>query len=92
VKFRMTGTQPGRGEEEDREGLDIISSERNTIQTAEIIVDTVIAAIGREPATKRLGLENIGIKVSPSGKILTDLFDKTNVDNIYAIGDAVEGN
>ena len=72
--------------------MDNISSENNTFQTSEISVDTVIAAIGREPATNRLGFENVGIKVSLSGKILTDLFDKTNVDNIYAIGDAVEGN
>lgn len=94
MKFIKAGTQPAEGKEEKEEGkeeLNIFASERNIIHTDEIICDTVISAIGRKPATDRLGLENVGIKVSPSGKILTDLLDKTNVDNIYAIGDATEG-
>lgn len=53
--------------------------------------DTVMLAIGRDPNTKKLGLENVGIKLTASGKIAADLLDRTTVENIYAIGDAVEG-
>lgn len=48
-------------------------------------------AIGRIPNTKKLGLENVGIPVTKSGKIQSDDLDRTTVENIYAIGDAVEG-
>lgn len=53
--------------------------------------NTVMLAIGRDPNTKRLGLENVGIPLTASGKIGADLLDRTNVENIFAIGDAVEG-
>ena len=53
--------------------------------------DTVILAIGRIPETRFIGLDNIGVKLSKTGKILVDLSEKTNIDNIYAIGDCAEG-
>ncbi|KAL4506638.1 hypothetical protein ABPG72_000209 [Tetrahymena utriculariae] len=55
------------------------------------VFDTVLLAIGRIPNTKKLGLENVGIPVTKSGKIQSDDLDRTNVDNIFAIGDAVDG-
>lgn len=48
-------------------------------------------AIGRTPDTKYLGLENVGVKVSASGKIVANDSDQTAVPNIYAVGDCVEG-
>jgi len=53
--------------------------------------DTCLLAIGRTADTKNLGLEHIGIKTSKSEKIITDDYEKSNVDNIYAIGDCAEG-
>lgn len=53
--------------------------------------DTVLLAIGRVPNTKKLGLENVGIPVNENGKIVSDNLDRTNVENIFAIGDVVEG-
>lgn len=53
--------------------------------------DTVMLAIGRYPDTKNLGLEDLGIKVNEkNNKIIADDNDKTNIDNIYAIGDCVD--
>lgn len=55
--------------------------------------DTVLFATGRQPATKHVGLEQAGVVYnSTTGKVVTDLTsDATNVRNIFAIGDIVEG-
>jgi glutathione reductase (NADPH) len=50
--------------------------------------DTLIWAIGREPATADLNLEAAGVKVDENGFIPTDEFQNTNVPGIYAVGDA----
>ncbi len=53
--------------------------------------DTVLLAIGRTPETKAMGLESLGVKISKSGKIIVDEFEKSSVENIYSIGDCAEG-
>ncbi|KAI3317525.1 putative glutathione protein [Xylariaceae sp. AK1471] len=50
-------------------------------------VDHLIWAIGRVPETDKLGLENAGVKVDEKGHIVTDAFQNTSVDNIFALGD-----
>lgn len=55
--------------------------------------DTVLFATGRQPSTRHVGLEKAGITYNrATGKVVTDLAsDATNVPNIFAIGDIVEG-
>ncbi|MBW5289501.1 MAG: Glutathione reductase [Candidatus Ruthia sp. Apha_13_S6] len=50
--------------------------------------DQIIWAVGRDPMTQHLGLENTGVKSDQHGFIPTDKFQVTNVDNIFALGDA----
>jgi len=50
-------------------------------------VDTLVWAIGREPATDNINLESTGIKLDKRGFIPTDKYQNTNVDGIYAVGD-----
>ncbi|MES2677332.1 MAG: dihydrolipoyl dehydrogenase [Pseudomonadota bacterium] len=52
--------------------------------------DVVLVAIGRKPNTANLGLENVGIKTNARGFIENHHL-KTNVDNIYVIGDCTAG-
>lgn len=52
--------------------------------------DVVLWATGRTPATKGLNLESAGIQVRPTGHIVVDAFQNTNVPGIYALGDAAE--
>ena len=52
--------------------------------------DIVLAAIGRRPFTKNLGLESIGVRTDAKGFITTDHF-QTNIANVYAIGDCTPG-
>lgn len=57
----------------------------------EIIVgDQVMLAIGRIPNTENLGLEAVGVETGVKGEILVDAYSRTNVDNIWAIGDVTD--
>ncbi|NLL62944.1 MAG: dihydrolipoyl dehydrogenase [Ruminococcaceae bacterium] len=55
----------------------------------ELSAEYVLVAVGRAPFTKGLNLEKIGVKVCEQGKVLVDEYMKTNIDNVFAIGDVV---
>jgi len=50
-------------------------------------VDQVMYATGRVPNVRGLGLRNIGVDVQPDGRVVVDEFSRTNVENIFAVGD-----
>jgi len=50
-------------------------------------VETLVWAIGREPATDNINIESTGVALDKRGFIPTDKFQNTNVDGIYAVGD-----
>jgi glutathione reductase (NADPH) len=50
-------------------------------------VEKVIWAIGREPATDNINLESAGVELDDRGYIVTDKYQNTNVNGIYAVGD-----
>ena len=54
-------------------------------------VETLIWAIGREPATDVINLDVTGVETNARGYIKVDKFQNTNVPNIYAVGDIIEG-
>ncbi len=56
-----------------------------------IDADTVLVATGRKPFTDGLGLEALGVEISPRGQIKTDNQWRTTVPGIYAIGDTIDG-
>jgi glutathione reductase (NADPH) len=49
--------------------------------------DAILWAVGRAPATDRLGLENAGVQRDAQGFVPVDDWQNTNVDNIHAVGD-----
>ena len=51
--------------------------------------DKVLLAVGRRPNGHHLGLENTGVVVDERGFIPVDKQQRTNIKNIYAIGDVV---
>jgi glutathione reductase (NADPH) len=53
----------------------------------DIEVDLAMAAIGRDPNSRDIGLEGAGVKLDARGFIPVDEFSRTNVDHIYAVGD-----
>lgn len=57
----------------------------------ETTVDTLVWAIGREPTTDKINLAAAGVATNERGFIKVDKFQNTNVSNIYAVGDIIEG-
>ncbi|MBN6186251.1 dihydrolipoyl dehydrogenase [Aneurinibacillus sp. BA2021] len=53
--------------------------------------DYCLVTVGRRPNTDELGLEAIDMKLTDRGLIQIDKQCKTNIPNVYAIGDIVEG-
>lgn len=51
--------------------------------------DALLVSVGRRPFTSNLGLDNAGVKMNERGFVMIDDHFKTNVDNIFAIGDVV---
>lgn len=50
-------------------------------------VDCVLWAIGRSPEVEDLGLDRAGVKQNDEAQIVADDFQRTNVANIFALGD-----
>ena len=53
--------------------------------------DVVLISVGRKPNTNKLNLEGIGVELDKKKRIKTDKSFQTNVENVYAIGDVIEG-
>ncbi|MGB4497669.1 MAG: dihydrolipoyl dehydrogenase [Methylococcaceae bacterium] len=53
------------------------------------LFDAVLVAVGRRPNGKKIGAENAGVAVDDYGFIAVDKQQRTNVSNIFAIGDIV---
>lgn len=61
-------------------------------EKASDVFDTVLFATGRKSNIADLDLDNAGVKISPkSYQIPVDDEERTNVDNIFAVGDVIEG-
>ncbi|MDP9791822.1 dihydrolipoamide dehydrogenase [Catenuloplanes nepalensis] len=67
------------------------SGVRATIQGGEVVeAELLLVAVGRGPRTQGLGYEEQGIKME-RGFVLTDERLRTNVPNVFAVGDIVPG-
>ena len=53
--------------------------------------DVVLISVGRKPYTKNLNLEKVGIELDEKKRIKVSKNYQTNIKNIYAIGDVIEG-
>jgi dihydrolipoyl dehydrogenase len=56
-----------------------------------ISCDVALMSIGRRPYTNGVGLTAAGVKLDNRGRVITDEHYRTNVAEIYAIGDVREG-
>jgi dihydrolipoamide dehydrogenase len=78
-----------KGVEESETGVTVTYEVKGEEQKVE--ADYVFVMVGRKPNTDELGLEQVGIEMTDRGVIKIDKQCRTNVSNIYAIGDIVEG-
>ncbi len=53
--------------------------------------DVVLISVGRKPNTSGLHLEKIGIELDEKKRVKTNKSFRTNLDNVYAIGDVITG-
>jgi dihydrolipoamide dehydrogenase len=53
--------------------------------------DVVLISVGRKPNTQGLNLETIGVQLDDKKRVKVDHAYKTNVQDIYAIGDVIAG-
>jgi len=55
----------------------------------EVAADVLLVAVGRGPVTEGAGLDAAGVEVSDRGFVVVDEYCRTNVDNIWALGDVI---
>src|SRR5690606_20491546 len=78
-----------KGVEETENGVTVKYEAGGEEKTVE--ADYVLVTVGRRPNTDEMGLEEVGVKMSERGLIEVDKQCRTNISNIYAIGDVVAG-
>ena len=71
------------------QGVIIETSNKNSKNKIE--ADVVLISVGRKPYTDKLNLEKIGVNLDKKGKIKVNKNFETNVKNVYAIGDVIDG-
>jgi dihydrolipoamide dehydrogenase len=74
----------------------IINYESNSIiakldNGEKISAEKMLVSIGRQPNSKGLGLEDVGVTLDPKGSIIVNDNMETNIEGIYAIGDVIGG-
>ncbi|UCD16841.1 MAG: dihydrolipoyl dehydrogenase [Candidatus Zixiibacteriota bacterium] len=90
-----------------KQGMEIILSSRvissaKGDNTIEVVIETldgnknmsfdrVLVAAGMKPNTTNLGLEKAGVKLDSRGFVIVDKHMRSNVPNIFAIGDVAGG-
>lgn len=67
-----------------------INYEHNS-ESHKLECDKLLVSIGRAPNTKGLNAEGVGLKLDERGFIVVDDECRTNLPNIWAIGDVVRG-
>ncbi|SER97487.1 dihydrolipoamide dehydrogenase [Gracilibacillus ureilyticus] len=78
-----------KGVEESEDGVKVTYEAKGKEETVE--ADYVLVTVGRKANTSDIGLEQVGIEMDDRGLIKIDKQCRTNIENIYAIGDIVAG-
>ncbi len=60
-------------------------------QVKKAVYDKLLVSIGRTPYTDGLGVENVGLALDERGFVKVDGMCRTNLKNVWAIGDVVRG-
>ncbi len=88
IKFRLNTKVEKITKNQDGVNIEIIDKEnkKNNIEA-----DVVLISVGRRPYTSGLNLENVGVEADERGNIKVNKNFETNIKNIFAIGDVIDG-
>ena len=89
ITFRLSSKVAGVDDSGDVLKVSVEPAAGGAAETVE--ADIVLVAIGRRPFTAGLGLEEAGIALDERRRIVVDEHFRTNVENVYALGDVVRG-
>ena len=73
-----------------RDGRKVVTIERTGDDPIEVVADEILVAVGRAPNMEGLGLAEAGVTFTEKG-IAIDDFCRTNLPNVWAIGDVAGG-
>jgi dihydrolipoamide dehydrogenase len=65
----------------------VVTTEDEDGEESTYDTDKVLVAVGRQPVSESLDAEAAGVEIDDDGVIQTDNQARTNVDNIFAVGD-----
>lgn len=57
---------------------------------SKVVAEQIMLSIGRKPNSEGLGLEAAGVETGALGEILVDSYSRTNIKNIWAVGDVTD--
>lgn len=75
----------------NKKSVTVSVQKRDSEDSFTVNADYCLVAIGRRAYTDKLGLDKVGISTDDKGRITVDEHLRTEVDNIYAIGDVIRG-
>jgi dihydrolipoamide dehydrogenase len=74
---------------QSKKGVSIEYESGDEVKTLE--VDKLIVSVGRVPMTANLGVESVGLKLDEKGRVDVDDHCRTNLPNVWAVGDVIRG-
>jgi len=77
------------GVKQGKKGVSVEYETADGVQKLEL--DRLVVSVGRVPNTAGLGCDNVGLKLDERGRIEVDEHCRTNLDNVWAVGDVVRG-
>jgi dihydrolipoyl dehydrogenase len=54
-------------------------------------VEAIVVSVGRRPRTEGLVADGVGVQMNERGFVVTDEYQRTGVDGVWAVGDIVAG-
>ncbi|SEW18842.1 dihydrolipoyl dehydrogenase [Halobacterium jilantaiense] len=76
--------------EESGDGI-VVAAEDEDGDLTEFETDKVLVAVGRQPVTDTLNLDAVDLEPNEDGRLETDHEGRTDVENVFAIGDVAPG-
>ena len=89
LKFRLSTAVISAKPEKNGVTLTVSPADGGAEET--VSADIALVSVGRHPATDGLRLDKLGVTMTPRGRIAVDRRFETSVENIYALGDVVDG-